>query len=236
MARYLAQLGWDLVVVARRTDRLETLKKELNNVDVMCIGADLSDVEECKRVYDMTAHLQIDMLINNAGFGLAGEFVDTDLDVELKMIDTNIVALHVLTKLYIKDFVKRDSGIILNVASSAAFMSGPLLNTYYATKNYVLRLTEAIYQELKERKSKVRVCALCPGPIKTEFLDVADVKFVIKGLESEKVAKLAVDKALRGKLIIIPGFMMKAGKFLLRFIPEKMMLWVSYRIQHKKRK
>lgn len=236
MARYLAGKGWDLVVVARRTDRLETLKEELSNVDVICIGADLSVVDECKRVYEQTKGLQIDMLINNAGFGLAGEFIDTDLDTELKMIDTNITALHVLTKLYLNDFYKRDSGVILNVASSAAFMAGPLLNTYYATKNYVYRLTQAIYQELKERKSKVKISVLCPGPIKTEFLDVANVGFIIKGLDSEYVAKLAVDKALKGKLIVIPGTMMKLGKFLLRFTPEKLMLWISYRIQHKKKK
>lgn len=236
MAKYLADLGWDLVVVARRAERLLTLKEELKDTDVMCITADLSKVEECKRVYDETKDVEIDMLVNNAGFGLAGEFVDTDLDTELKMIDTNITALHVLTKLYLKDFVKRDSGIILNVASSASFMAGPLLNTYYATKNYVFRLSEAIYQELKERKSKVKVSILCPGPIQTEFLDIANVGFVIKGLKSEDVAKLAIDKALKGKLIIIPGIMMKIGKFLLRFTPEKLMLWVSYRIQHKKKK
>ncbi len=236
MARYLAGKGWDLVVVARRTDRLETLKEELSNVDVICIGADLSVVDECKRVYEQTKGLQIDMLINNAGFGLAGEFIDTDLDTELKMIDTNITALHVLTKLYLNDFYKRDSGVILNVASSAAFMAGPLLNTYYATKNYVYRLTQAIYQELKERKSKVKISVLCPGPIRTEFLDVANVGFIIKGLDSDYVAKLAVDKALKGKLIVIPGTMMKLGKFMLRFTPEKLMLWISYRIQHKKKK
>lgn len=236
MARYLASLGWDLVVVARRTERLLSLKEELKAVDVMCITADLSSKEECVRVYEETKGVHIDMLINNAGFGLAGEFVDTDLDVELKMIYTNITALHILTKLYLKDFVKRDSGIILNVASSAAFMAGPLLNTYYATKNYVYRLSQAIHQELKEKKSKVSVSVLCPGPIQTEFLDVANVGFVFKGLKSEDVAKLAVDKALKGKLIIIPGVMMKIGKFLLRLAPEKLMLWVSYRIQHKKKK
>ena len=236
MARYLATLGWDLVVVARRTDRLLELKEELKNVDVMCITADLSDRAECFKVYEETKGVHIDMLINNAGFGLAGEFVETDLLTELRMIDTNVTALHILTKLYLKDFVARDSGTILNVASSASFMAGPLLNTYYATKNYVYRLSEAIYQELKEKKSKVKISILCPGPIKTEFLDIANVGFVMGNLKSEEVAKLAIDKALKGKLIVIPGFMMKAGKFLLRLIPEKLMLWVSYRIQFKKKK
>lgn len=236
MARYLASLGWNLVVVARRTDRLLELKEELKNVDVMCITADLSDRAECFKVYEETKGVHIDMLINNAGFGLAGEFVETDLDTELRMIDTNVTALHILTKLYLKDFVARDSGTILNVASSASFMAGPLLNTYYATKNYVFRLSEAIYQELKEKKSKVKISILCPGPIKTEFLDIANVGFVMGNLKSEEVAKLAIDKALKGKLIVIPGFMMKAGKFLLRLIPEKLMLWVSYRIQFKKKK
>ena len=236
MARYLAELGWDLVVVARRTERLLELKEELKNVDVMCITADLSNRDECFKVYEETKGVHIDMLINNAGFGLAGEFVETDLDTELRMIDTNVTALHILTKFYLKDFVARDSGTILNVASSASFMAGPLLNTYYATKNYVYRLSQAIHQELKEKKSNVKISILCPGPIKTEFLDVANVGFVIGNLKSEKVAKLAIDKALKGKLIVIPGFMMKAGKFLLRFTPEKLMLWVSYRIQFKKKK
>lgn len=230
MAKYLAQKGWDLIVVARRTDRLQELKAELSNVDVMCITADLSVENECKSVYEQTKGVEIDMLINNAGFGTTGHFVDTDLDTELKMVDTNIKALHILTKLYLRDFVKRDRGIILNVASIASFMPGPLLSTYYATKNYVLRLTQAIYKELRKMGSKVTVSALCPGPIKTEFFDVANVKFLISGVESKYVAKLAIDKALKGKLVILPGIV-KIVPFLLRLVPQKFVMSVLYKVQ-----
>lgn len=234
MARYLATLNCDLIIVARREDRLNELKNELKNVNVKCITADLSDEEEVKNLYETTKDEQIDMLINNAGFGLAGEFIKTDLDMEMKMVDTNVKALHILTKLFLKDFVEHDSGIILNVASSASFMSGPLLSTYYATKNYVLRLSEAIYEELRQKKSKVSISVLCPGPVNTEFNDVANVKFAIDGLPSEYVAKLGVDKALKGKLIIIPGTIIKLGVFFRRFVSEKFLLKISYRIQKKK--
>ncbi len=230
MAIYLAQKGWDLVVVARRTDRLNELKEQLENVDVRCITADLSKTDECIRLHEETKDLQIDMLINNAGFGLAGDFVDTDLDTELQMIDTNVKALHTLTKLYLKDFVARDSGKILNVASIAGFMPGPLLATYYATKNYVLRLTQAIYKELRKKGSKVTVTALCPGPINTEFFDVANVKFLISGVKSDYVAKLAVDKALKGKLTVLPGIV-KVVPFLLRLVPQKLVMSVLYKVQ-----
>ncbi len=235
MAKYLAQKGWDLVVVARRTERLLQLKEELSNVDVMCITADLSKHEDCMRVYEQTKGVEINMLINNAGFGLAGHFDDTDLDTELKMIDTNVKAMHILTKLYLRDFVKRDSGVILNVASIAGFMPGPLLATYYATKNYVLRLSQAIYKELKKKGSKVTISALCPGPINTEFFDVANVKFLISGVNSERVAKLAVDKALKGKLVILPG-MTKILPFVLRLVPQKLVMSVLYKVQYIRRK
>ncbi len=230
IARYLASKNYDLVIVARREERLVELKEELKNVDVRCITADLSKESECVRVYDELKEMNIDMLVNNAGFGLAGEFVDTDLDTELLMIDTNVKAVHILTKLFLKDFVKRDSGVILNVASIAGFMSGPLLATYYATKNYVLSLTRAIYKELKVKKSNVKISALCPGPVNTEFFDVAKVKFAIVSISSKKVAKLAVDKALKGKLVILPGIV-KFVPFLLRFLPTKLVMSFLYKFQ-----
>ncbi len=230
IARYLASKNYDLVVVARRQERLLELKNELNNVDVRCITADLSQKSECIRVYEETKNMKVDMLVNNAGFGLAGEFVDTDLECELSMIDTNVKALHILTKLFLKDFVQRDSGVILNVASIAGFMSGPLLATYYATKNYVLSLTRGIYKELKVKKSNVKISALCPGPVNTEFFDVAKVKFAIVSIDSKKVAKLAVDKALKGKLVILPGIV-KFVPFLLRFLPTKLVMSFLYKFQ-----
>ena len=118
MARYLAKMGWDLILVARREDRIKELKKELKNVEVRCIVTDVGKKSDCYALYETVKDETIDMLINNAGFGLAGEFVKTQLDTELNMIDVNVTAVHILTKLFLRDFVKRDSGIILNVAST----------------------------------------------------------------------------------------------------------------------
>lgn len=234
MARELAKRGCDLILVARRTNRLEEIKNEITGVSVETIECDVSTEENCIKLYNSVKDKGVDMLVNNAGFGLAGEFLSTDLNKELNMIKTNVVAVHMLTKLFLKDFAEKDRGIILNVASSAAYMAGPYLSTYYATKNYVRRLTEAVYRELKEKNSNVSVSVLCPGPVNTEFNDVANVKFALKGLSSEYVARYAIEKALKGKLYIIPGLQMKLGVFLLRFIPNKLMLKISAHIQKKK--
>lgn len=234
MARELAKRGCDLILVARRRNRLEEIKNEITGVSVEIIKCDVSTEENCIKLYNSVKDKGVDMLVNNAGFGLAGEFLSTDLNKELNMIKTNVVAVHMLTKLFLKDFAEKDRGIILNVASSAAYMAGPYLSTYYATKNYVRRLTEAVYRELKEKNSNVSVSVLCPGPVNTEFNDVANVKFALKGLSSEYVARYAIEKALKGKLYIIPGLQMKLGVFLLRFIPNKLMLKISAHIQKKK--
>ena len=189
MACILAQKGYDLILVARREEKMIALKNRIlaqnNTVSIEIIALDLSQKENCYALYEKTKNEPVDFLINNAGFGLCGKFTETDLDTELKMIDTNITAVHILTKLFLKDFVTRDSGRILNVASSAGYMAGPLMSTYYATKNYVRRLSQAIYQELKEEHSNVHISALCPGPVNTEFNDVANVKFALDGLSSE---------------------------------------------------
>lgn len=234
MARYLAQKGWDLILVARREDRIRELQKELKDVDIRCITLDVGRAEDCYRLYELTKTDGVDMLINNAGFGLAGEYVRADLDTELNMIDVNIKAVHILTKLFLRDFVARDRGFILNVASSAGFMAGPLLSTYYATKNYVLRLTEAIYEELRRKGSHVRISALCPGPVNTEFNKVAKVKFAVDGISSEFCAKVAIDGTLQGKPVIIPGAMLKAGLFFRKFLSEKTMLKIAYGFQRRK--
>lgn len=234
MARYLAGKGWDLILVARREDRLKELKEELSNSNVRLIVTDVGSAACCRELYAMTKDDGVDMLINNAGFGLAGEFAAADLDVELNMIDVNIRAVHILTKLFLRDFIRRDSGVILNVASSAGFMPGPLLSTYYASKNYVLRLTEAIYEELRHKNSHVKISALCPGPVNTEFNDVAKVRFAVKGISSEDCARIAVDGALKGKLIIVPSALLKAGLFFKHFVSEKMLLKLAYNFQRKK--
>lgn len=234
MAKYLASKGYDLVLVARRLDRLEELKKELTGVNVTTYTCDLTIRENVYKLYEDFKNENIDFLINNAGFGLFGLFHETDLDRELEMIELNVVSYHILTKLFLKDFVKRDSGYILNVCSSAGFLAGPRLNTYYATKNYVTKLTMAINEELRQIKSRVSISALCPGPVDTEFNKVAKGSFRAKSLTSSYVAKYAIDKTLKRKMIIIPSLGMKLSIFGNRFLPYRVQLKIINYIQKKK--
>lgn len=174
------------------------------------------------------------MVVNNAGFGLFGAFEATDLASELRMLDVNVRAVHILTKLFLRDFRKKNRGYLLNVASSAGFMAGPLMATYYATKNYVLRLSQAVRQELREAGSRVVVSALCPGPVDTEFNTVANVRFTVKALSSHEVARIGVAGLFADKGVIVPGFQMKAVLALRRFAPEALVTKIAYHVQRSK--
>lgn len=233
MAYYLAEKNYDLILVARRKERLEEIKNNVR-VHVKIITMDLGIEENVFKLHKNLEKEKIDVLINNAGFGLFGMFNKTDLKRELEMIDLNIKTYHILTKLFLIDFMKRDSGYILNVCSSAGFLAGPKLNTYYATKNYITKLTLAIYEELKHQKSHVHISALCPGPVATEFNKVAHGVFNLKEMPSNKVAKYGIDKMLKKKLIIVPGWSVKLGLFLNRFLPWKLSLAITYKIQKRK--
>ncbi len=232
-AKQLSKMGYDVILVARRTERLEELRKKLKT-NSQIIKADLSNENEVKELYEKTKNENIDILINNAGFGALGNFEEIELEREIEMINTNVKAVHILTKLFLKDFIKKDKGYILNVASIAGFFSGPYLATYYATKSYVLTLTESIYGELKNKKSNVYVGALCPGPVKTEFDQVANVKFSLKGVTAPYVAKYAIEKMFKGKNIILPSFSVKSAVFFSRFVPRKMLLKIVSKSQTKK--
>ena len=234
VARILVEEGYEVILVARRKAKLEKLVKELGD-KATYIVKDISSTFNCMELYNEVKNENIDILINNAGFGVFGEFSKTNIDKELDMIDLNIKSLHLLTKIFLKDFKKKDRGYILNVASSAGFMAGPLMASYYATKNYVVSLSLAIYEELKKDGSNVSISILCPGPVNTEFNKVARVHFSIKGMESMDVARYGIKKMFDEKLIIIPGFKMKAGIFLTRFVPRKLLLKISYKIQNGKR-
>lgn len=232
IARELSKRGYDLVIVARNKEKLEELKKDLTT-KVEIIVMDLTIEENCKKLYEQAK--DIDILVNNAGLGEFGKFTETDLEKELTIIDTNIIALHVLTKLYLQDMTKRNSGRILNVASIAGFMPGPLMATYYSSKAYVLRLSEAIREELNKQNSKVKISLLCPGPVKTNFNNVANVKFEIKSLTSEYVARYTVDKMLKNKFYIVPGFTIKLAKFFSKLTPTVVLAKCSYYMQKKKK-
>ncbi|MBR3210787.1 MAG: SDR family oxidoreductase [Bacilli bacterium] len=234
MARYLATKDCELILVARNKEKLEKIQEKLPTKTTIIV-ADLSNEQRVKDLYLIAKKENIDILINNAGLGDFGNLTDTDLNKDLELVNTNIKAVHILTKYFVKDMEKRDTDTyILNVASSAAFQPGPLMSTYYATKAYVYQLTEALYYEEKKKKTKVHVSVLCPGPVETNFNNVAGVHFSVKPMKSTDVAKYAIDNMFKNKMLIIPGFRMKCAKFFSRFASDKFLLKVIYGVQEKK--
>ncbi len=234
IARYLASQKCELILVARNKEKLEEIQEKLPT-KVTIIVADLSNEQRVKELYVLAKKENIDILINNAGLGDFGYLTETDINKDLELINTNIKAVHILTKYLARDMETRDTDTyILNVASSAAFQPGPLMSTYYATKSYVYQLTEALYYEEKKKNTKVHVSVLCPGPVDTNFNNVAGVTFSVKPLTSSYVAKYAIDNMFKEKMLIIPGTKMKLAKFFSRFVSDKFMLRIIYNIQKRK--
>lgn len=235
MARVFASKGYHLVLVARNEEQLKELAKELketNQIEVETIAMDLSVVENCKELHKKVQ--DVDILINNAGFGDCGNFTKTSLDKEISMINTNVVAYHILMKLYLIDMKAKGNGKILNVASIAGFMPGPLMSTYYATKAYIVRISESIREELKKEKSKVKISILCPGPVSTNFNKVANVKFHMREANSMKVAKYAIKKMEQGKFYIVPGMDVKLAKVGAKLAPAPLISKITYMVQKRK--
>jgi len=230
MARVLANKGYDLILVARGEEKLRELAEDLKrkySINIEIVSIDLSSIENVKT---LEAKLKnVDILINNAGFGDCGNFQETSLNKEINMINTNIVAYHILMKLYLK--MGKENGKILNVASIAGFMPGPLMATYYATKAYIVKISESIREELRKEKSKVQISILCPGPVKTNFKEVAHVKFYMREVNSMKVAQYAIQRMEKGKFYIVPGFDVKLAKLGAKLLPNSFISKITYRIQ-----
>lgn len=229
IAKDLASYGYNLIVVARDKNKLNKIYKDFQP-KVTIIEADLTKTEECLKLYNKVKNRNIDILINNAGFGTTGNFGETNLETELEMIDLNIKAYHILTKLFLKDFIKRNYGRILNVASMAGFMPGPYMACYYSTKSYIINLSLSISEELKKDKSNVHISIFCPGPVKTNFNKVAHSKFNVKSISSKKASRCALEGMFKNELIIIPNNM-KLNKFLIKLTPTKLLLAICSNIQ-----
>ena len=232
MAIYLSELGYDLIIVGRNKDELNKLKDNLN-VDVKVYECDLSDNDNCFKLCKEMGNNNIDIVINNAGYGLFGDYSEVDLKQELNMIDLNVKALQIITNYFIN---KENTKYILNVASSAGLTKGgPLMSTYYATKSYVCSYSFALYEELRRNKSDKVISILCPGPVDTNFNNRANVKFSMKALDARYVARYAIDKMFKKKLIIIPGNRVKFGMALMKLLPTKLLLRITWTIQSRKK-
>ena len=234
LARSLAARGCSLILTARREERLHALAEELP-VPVRVLPADLTDRAQVRGLYEAVRGEDIDILVNDAGLGVFGPFDETSLEAELDLLDVNIVAVHMLTKLFLPGLKVKGRGHILNVASSAAFLPGPLLSSYYASKAYVLRLSQAVAEELRRAGSGVKVSVLCPGPVRTEFDQKAGVTFSAPGLRSQAVAEYAVTRMLQGQLLILPGAGAKAACLGRHLLPDKLLARACWHIQRRKR-
>lgn len=228
----LSKRGFEIILVARDEKNLKEAAKEIGN-NTKIIATDISNEKNCKELYEQTKEENIDILINSAGIGLHGKFVEEELEKQILLIDLNIKAVQILTNLFLKDFVKRNSGYILNIASTAAFSPGPLMASYFASKAYVLHLTEAISEELKQENSKVYIGCLCPGPVNTHFNDNLGIKFN-KAQNSDELAKYAIKKMFGKKTVIIPTINHKLNAFFNKFVPKKILLKANYNVQIKK--
>lgn len=232
IAKVLSEKGYETILVARRTDRLQTVAKSLKTKSEI-VTSDLSDMAELEAL--VKNYPDIDILVNNAGFGVYGEFCSSDFDRESQMLDVNIRALHFLMKKYIPLMSAR-GGKILNVASSAAFFSGPFLSSYYASKAYVLRLSNAVREELRHKKIPVSITVFCPGPVETEFGKVSGSNLGKKAISAEAAALTAVKGMLKGKKTVVPSVTMKAARILSKILPEALSVKVLYNIQKAKRR
>ena len=233
-ARAFSKMGCRLILTARRKERLEKLREELGT-PCKIIVADLSREGECYQFFENIADEPVDVFINNAGFGTCGKFDETDLGKEVSMINVNIKAMHILFKKMVIKMKKQGYGRILNVASSAGLLpAGPYMATYYATKNYIVRISEAIREELKKEKSKVQISILCPGPVETNFNKVANVKFSLREANSMQVAKYAIRKLEKGKFYIVPGIDVKLARFGAKIAPSNFVAKITYKVQKRK--
>ena len=239
LAKQFAAHGHDLVLAARNAEHLDAAAGQIEGkygVAVRTIPIDLADADSPQRLFDALNgdHVEIEYLVNNAGFGLGGEFADTDIDRELDMIQVNCSSLVHLTKLFLPPMLKRKSGRILNVASTAAFQAGPGHAIYYASKAFVLSFSEAIAEEL--HRTGIKVTALCPGPTASNFAERAGTNKSrlfrqAKVATAEEVARFGYAAMMKGTRVAIPGMQNKLMVQAERFVPRILVNKLAHRAQ-----
>lgn len=237
------KLGFNVLGVSRKCEKMLELQEKYPDQKVDFLNLDLSDLKQVYELHEKTKDKDVELLINNAGYGVWGYFNETDLEQELNMIDLNVKALHILTKLFVQDFVTKNKGRVLNIGSMAAFTPAPVFSSYYASKSYVWSLGVAINTELKKTKTNVRVITLCPGPLKTGFWDrssnqkEAKYKSDVKVMRTDVYARKSLKKGLKVKKknYIITGGSNKFMKFLTKHIAEGIVLNTVYNYQRKRK-
>lgn len=237
-ASLLARKGYHLVLVARRGSRLEKIAAQLSarwGIKARCVTADLAKEEECFRVLSEIADLPVEIFINNAGFGECGSFLETPLKKELAMTDVNVKAVQIFTKAMAKCFYEADAGYLLNVASIAGlYPAGPHMAAYYASKAYVASMTRAVAYDLKEKGSRAYIGALCPGPVETEFNDIAHSQFNFWRISPARCAAIAYRGMMRKKTIIIPGWPTKFAAYGGRLLPAPVLMRIVAKQQSRR--
>lgn len=254
LAREFYVKGYDVVLVGRDEKKLRRAavrlvqmgnkpKKKAEKASlfwggrVETVSCDLTRQEECFRLHELYRDRSVEVLVNCAGFGVYGQFAETDLQQEMEMMEVNCGAVHLLMKLFLLDMEKRGRGTILNVASSAGLVpGGPCMAAYYATKAYVTSLTQGVAEELRARRSSIRVAAFCPGPVDTPFFGRAGIGASATASTPEDVAKAAMRGLECGKTVIVPGFGNRMACVVARLLPAKVILSVNRRIQEKKKR
>ena len=237
-ARRYAAMGCRLILTARRADRLTALAEELNDAHgTVCriLPADLADRADCDRLCAELAGERIDIFINNAGFGVCGSILETEEAREEEMIQVNVAAMARLFRAVVRKMNAQGGGTILNVASSAGLLpGGPYMAGYYASKAYVVSMTRGVAEELREMHSPVYVCALCPGPVDTEFNDRAGVVFALKGITPEFCVQEAMHGMMHRRIIIVPSAFMRACTTAQKLLPASLLMPIVARQQKKK--
>jgi short-subunit dehydrogenase len=237
LAEVFAGQGHDLILVSRNRDKLEARGRDIQQkfgVQVTCLAEDLADPAGARRLHEAVSERKLDVhyLVNNAGVGLYGKFATTDLDAELKMIQLNVASVVDLTKRFLPAMIERRSGRMLNVASLAAFVPGPWMSVYFATKAFLLSFSQATDYEL--RPSGITVTALCPGPTESEFKARAGSQrsrlFQSFVMDAAPVARVGYDAMMKGQVVAVPGLQNKVIPAVTRLVPRALMAQFSYRV------
>jgi len=234
IARCLGSLGYEVILVSRDKKSLDDISNEIRNSSVYV--CDLRNEDEVDEFCQFIKIEKPYVVVNNAGFGAFGLYDEIGLNKEIDMINVNVIAMHKITKAFLEASNEANERYLLNVASSAGLMpGGPMMSAYYASKCYVRSYSLGIYKEVKVKNRNLSVSVLCPGPVDTNFNQVAGGHFSVKALSSEYVARYAVKKMFKKKLLVVPGIKMKLVVLFSRFLPIKLLLSITLRIQHKKR-